>query len=151
MRVQGVAPNFQPPSRQTPSGDMWLTIVLCIFLPPIGLIRLWMMARCPLRGKFIISIIALLSLTLMLTVFISLRQQNAQLLEQNQPDVPPTISESTPTPAPISVENQGGTVIQANPAQNAPVGNAVNSQLESSELVPEDETVSDIIPANPVQ
>ena len=69
MRVSGIAPQFQPPNRQTPSRKMWIIIALCVVLPPIGLILLWTSARNPLRGKLIISIIAVLSLTLMLTLF----------------------------------------------------------------------------------
>lgn len=116
MRAQGIAPNFQTPSRQTPSRSMWITIALCVFLPPIGLIRLWAMARCPLRGKLIISIIAVLSMTLMLTIFISARQPNPYLL-QTVPDygqqlqaTPTQTAETEPLP-----EETPSTVIPANP------------------------------------
>ena len=70
MRISGVSPQFQPPSNQAPSRRMWVILVLCVALPPVGLILLWTTARNPLRGKLIISTVALVSMTLMLTVYL---------------------------------------------------------------------------------
>lgn len=99
MRATGVAPNFQTPSRESPSAAMWITIALCVFLPPIGLIRLWASARNPLRGKLVISIIAVLSMTLMLVIYMSSRQHNSRLIEQEY-QLPQAVVLTTPTPAP---------------------------------------------------
>lgn len=74
IRTTGYVPNLRAPSRQTPSQRMWLIVALCVFLPPVGLLMLWTQARNPLRGKLIVSIIAVLSMTLMLTIYISTHQ-----------------------------------------------------------------------------
>ncbi len=104
MRTSGYVPNFKAPSKSSPSNLMWLIVVLCVFLPPLGLIMLWARARNPLRGKLIVSIIALLSMTLMLTIYISLtRNSNYQMQVapppfQTTPQVP---AGQTADPAPI--------------------------------------------------
>ncbi len=128
MRATGVTPNFQPPTRQTPSTRMWITVALCVLLPPVGLILLWTTARNPLRGKLIISIIALLSMTLMLTLFLLSRQpklygeqQNVPVDYAGLPQMNQTVA-ATPTPAPTAP-------IEADDVQT--------------------DEVSDIIPANP--
>lgn len=83
MRTTGYVPNLKAPSRRTPSQRMWLIVALCVFLPPVGLLMLWTQARNPLRGKLIVSIIAVLSMTLMLTIYISAHQS------PNYAQVPP--------------------------------------------------------------
>lgn len=125
MRASGVTPNFQPPTRQTPSKRMWITVALCVLLPPVGLILLWTAARNPLRGKLIISIIALLSMTLMLTLFLLSRQPNPYAQQQ---DLPPDYSD-------LPQMNQ--TQVTATPMPAAP-----------SDGVQTD-AAQDVIPANP--
>ena len=76
MRASGYVPEFTPPSRNTPSRQMWFIVLLCVVLPPVGLVLLWTRATNPLRGKLIVSIIALLSLTLMLTWYLIVYRSN---------------------------------------------------------------------------
>ena len=80
MRTTGSAPVFQVPRRSHPSARVWVTILLCALLPPLGLIVLWRGLRCPVRGKLLISALALLSMTLMLTAYISFRENSGILI-----------------------------------------------------------------------
>lgn len=82
MRTSGTAPVFKTPARNTPSGRMWLTIVLTICLPPIGMMLLWHGARCPLRGKILISLIGFASLTVMLVYILGLNNSDTVELTQ---------------------------------------------------------------------
>ena len=130
MRVTGVTPQFQPPSRQTPSRRMWITIALCILLPPVGLILLWGTMRAPLRGKIIISIIAVLSMTLMITIFLMSRAHEIGRISNDA-----LSSGIMTTTAPD--ESTPSTIPQAQPVI-----------VEPSEL---DEDVNhEFVPANPV-
>ncbi len=97
-------------------------------MTPVGLILLWNAARNPLRGKLIISIIALLSMTLMLTIFLLSRQPNPYAQQQdlpmdysNLPSMNQTQTTATPAPTdpPVSPGVQSDetqNVIPANPA-----------------------------------
>ncbi len=80
MRTTGVTPMFQVPKRSHPSARVWVTILLCALLPPLGLIVLWRGLRCPIRGKILVSALALLSMTLMLTTYISFRENSGILI-----------------------------------------------------------------------
>ena len=129
MRASGVVPQFQVPSRRTPSRLMWIIIALCIVLPPLGLILLWTTARNPLRGKLVISIIALLSMTLMITVYLFNNRPNTYDEKQIPGVSQMQVQESMP---PVQTQPQGA-VIQPDP-------NAV---------APETNQGVEIIPANP--
>ena len=123
MRASGVAPQFQPPTRNTPSKRMWIILLLNIFLPPVGLVLLWKSARNPLRGKVLISIVALLSMTLMLTLFLTHKRLNEkpkpvpidntmleEYIEQRATPAP------SPTPQPpVQLEAPDSPVVPANP------------------------------------
>jgi hypothetical protein len=82
MRTTGSAPVFQVPRRGRPSARVWVTVLLCAAVPPLGLIVLWRGLRCPVRGKVLISALALLSMTLMLTTYISFRENSGILIPQ---------------------------------------------------------------------
>ena len=136
MRITGVTPQFQPPTRQVPSRRMWWTIGLCVALPPVGLVMLWTSARNPLRGKVIISIIAVLSMTLMITIFLMSKAQNASRISAD------TVSEyqlGTQSEVPAQVQELGGEqpVIDVAPVEVIGGGQTVPGSDE-------------IMPANPV-
>ena len=82
MRTTGSAPVFQVPKRGKPSTRVWLTILFCALLPPLGLIVVWRGLRCPVRGKILLSLVAFLSMTLMLTTYISRQMDSGILIPQ---------------------------------------------------------------------
>ena len=51
-------PNFKVPGPRKPSGRMWVTILMCVILPPVGLVMLWGRTRCPIRGKVLMTLIS---------------------------------------------------------------------------------------------
>ncbi len=82
MRTTGSAPVFQVPKRNKPSARVWVTFLLCALVPPLGLIVVWRGLRCPVRGKVLLSAVALLSLTLMLTTYIGYQMNSGILIPQ---------------------------------------------------------------------
>ncbi|MDL2206075.1 hypothetical protein LJC33_04060 [Eubacteriales bacterium OttesenSCG-928-N13] len=131
MRSTDYAPNFKTPNSQMPSRRMWLIVALCVILPPVGLFLLWTQARNPLRGKLIISIIAVLSMTLMLTIYISVRDRNAYQMQQLPPDVP-------------ALMDLGGSNVQQ-PSEVAPAQPNLNETLQDPNSLMQPTPV----PANP--
>ena len=108
MRTTGSAPVFQVPKRGKPSARVWVTFLFCALLPPLGLIVVWRGLRCPVRGKVLLSLVAFLSMTLMLTTYIS-RQLNSGILIPQQAAGQYAVNDYTasdaggaivPTPAP---------------------------------------------------
>lgn len=105
---------FAPPTPQRPSRRMWLIVALCVFLPPVGLILLWSQARNPLRGKLIVSIIALLSMTLMITIYLNIAAANRYRLDV----LPPSAGQLqgiASTPAPGDTPAPTGAPVPQNP------------------------------------
>ena len=82
MRTTGSAPVFQVPKRKQPSGRVWTAFFLCVLLPPVGLFVLWRGLRCPVRGKVLLSMLALVSMTVMLFSFISHQLNQGILIPQ---------------------------------------------------------------------
>ncbi len=82
MRTTGSAPVFQVPRRTKPSARVWVAVLLCILVPPLGLIMLWRGVRCPVRGKLLVTAVALVSLTVMLTAYISFQMNSGILVPQ---------------------------------------------------------------------
>lgn len=82
MRTTGSAPVFQVPRRNAPSQKVWVAILLCALVPPLGLVVVWRGLRCPVRGKVLVSVVALLSLTLMLYAYINYQQNSGILIPQ---------------------------------------------------------------------
>lgn len=133
MRSTGYVPNIKAPSRQTPSREMWMIVGLCVFVPPLGLIMLWAKARNPLRGKLIVTIIALLSMTLMLTLVMGHRRLRALTMQQVPPSYQYLVQQENP-------QVYDGT--QGNAAQQQPV-----AQPDMQPGVEQPQPT--IIPANP--
>ena len=75
-------PNLRVPPPRRPSSLMWATVVLCIILPPIGLLLLWGKVRCPLRGKLWISILSVTVMVVMLTFYLQWQARNAYVVPQ---------------------------------------------------------------------
>jgi hypothetical protein len=67
------------PKRGKPSARVWVTFLFCALLPPLGLIIVWRWLRCPVRGKILLSLVAFLSMTLMLSTYIG-RQMDSGIL-----------------------------------------------------------------------
>ena len=82
MRTTGSAPVFQVPKRKRPSARVWIAFLLCVLVPPVGLFVLWRGLRCPIRGKILLSALALVSMTLMLSSFISYQMNRGILIPQ---------------------------------------------------------------------
>jgi len=82
MRTTGSAPVFQVPKRKRPSARVWIAFLLCVLLPPVGLFVLWRGLRCPIRGKILLSALALVSMTVMLSSFISYQMNQGILIPQ---------------------------------------------------------------------
>ncbi|MDI9505194.1 MAG: hypothetical protein GX246_02910 [Clostridiales bacterium] len=113
MRVDYV-PNLKAPRRKGPSKRMLLTILLCILLPPVGLVLLWGGVKCPVRGKLLLTLISALILVAMFTTFLVRRERAVTIIPQ--PVIPHVLATPTPAaaaPAPDMQVPQG--IIPANP------------------------------------
>lgn len=96
------------------AGKTILQIVLLIVLPPVGLLWLWRRTSYPRRGQFILSILALCSMTVMFTLYFNASvpdpiapvPQAANVLSASEPtpeptpEPPPTTQQPTPEPDP---------------------------------------------------
>ena len=81
---ESYVPNLRVPPPRKPSSLMWVTVVLCVILPPVGLLLLWGKVRCPLRGKFWISLLSVAVMVTMLTFYLQWRARVAYVV----PEVP---------------------------------------------------------------
>lgn len=120
MGRERYVPNFKAPGRHKPSGRMWLTALLCVGLPPVGLLLLWWKARCPIRGKVLLSILAVAVMVFGLTLLLEARNPAPVVALPTQPVVTyGTTPDPTVAPAPENVapENGGETpaLVPANP------------------------------------
>lgn len=122
-RMRGsYVPNFKAPGRRKPSGLMWVTALLCVALPPVGLVLLWGFTRCPLRGKLLLTLVSALIMTSLLTLYM-LRNQTAPptvpeppVVTYGIPTPEPTPTPSpSPTPAPSATPALPPGVVPANP------------------------------------
>lgn len=108
MRKSGTATSFTTPRRKTPSARMWVTILLCLVLPPVGLILLWRAVRCPVRGKILISALAMVSMTFMLVLYIGRNVQDAALIPDPMANPVYGQSDIYASPAPAAPDAQAG-------------------------------------------
>ena len=100
MRTDYV-PNLKAPRRKGPSKRMILAILLCIILPPVGLVLLWGGVKCPIRGKLLMTLISALILVALFTAFLVRRERAVTIIPQ--PVIPQTAATPTPTAAPVPV------------------------------------------------
>ena len=82
MRTTGNAPVFQAPRRKGPSARVLAALAMCALLPPLGLVSVWRGLRCPVRGKILLTAVALLSLTVMLASYIGYQMNSGILVPQ---------------------------------------------------------------------
>ena len=115
MRSTGSAPVFKVPRRGVPSARVWVTAFLCLAMPPVGLVLLWRGLRCPVRGKLLLSTVALLSMTMMLTAFIGFRRDSS-LLVPIETGGQYAVADQTPTGGPAD----GGAPAPETPAPAQP-------------------------------
>ena len=104
-------PNLKAPSRKKPSYRMWLTLLLCVALPPVGLALLWGRVRCPLRGKVWISLVGVTVLVVELTLFLNWQEKASYVAPQvpivyTYGDTSPSSPESTSMPELDSAPDQ---------------------------------------------
>ena len=76
MREEYV-PNLKVPGKKGPSHKMWLTALLCLALPPVGLVLLWGGARCPLRGKLWLTALSVAVMVTAMTLVLEWQNQSA--------------------------------------------------------------------------
>lgn len=93
-------PNFRAPGRRSivklPRRTL-IQILLILFLPPVGLAVLWRNSRYPLRGRMLLSVLAMASMTLIFSLFLSSGGPDPV---SNSPVVPVAASAATPEPTP---------------------------------------------------
>lgn len=93
----GYVPNLKIPGKKGPSGKMWLTLLLCVALPPLGLILLWGRARCPLRGKLCMTLVGVAVMVVAMTAYMEWRAGIGYVVPQ--PPITHTYGVATPAPA----------------------------------------------------
>ena len=128
-------PNFKVPVKRKPSRAMITTILLCVLVPPLGLVLLWGKVRCPLRGKLWISSLSLVCMVAGMALLINWREQASY------------------TPPQIPVTYTYGDVQSAGQAAPTPQGALPDAQGTPSQDAqePEAEVPNDgVVPANPM-
>lgn len=71
MRGAADTPMFKAPKKQPrPSSQLLVIALLTLLLPPLGLLCLWRGARCPMRGKVLLSIVGVASMTLIFVLML---------------------------------------------------------------------------------
>lgn len=135
MREEYV-PNLKVPGKKGPSHKMWLTALLCLALPPVGLVLLWGGARCPLRGKLWLTALSVVVMVTVMTLALEWQSRSAY------PIVPQPAGYDLAQPAP---QVQTTPV----PAQNQ-AGEAAQSQAQTGEAEQQTAVMDGVIPANPL-
>ncbi len=135
---EGYVPNLKVPGKKGPSHKMWLTALLCLALPPVGLVLLWGGARCPLRGKLWLTALSVAVMVTAMTLILEWQNQAVY------PVVPQPTGYSLAQPAPTV---QPSAQVQTAPAAQAPAqsGTAATAQPQDQAAVPEG-----VVPANPL-
>lgn len=112
------AQNFKRPRRfhlSASAGKTILQIVLLIVLPPVGLLWLWRRTSYPRRGQFVLSTLALCSMTLMFTLYFNAKAPDpiapvpqvpgtlstVEPKIEPTPEAPPATQQPTPEPTEV--------------------------------------------------
>ncbi|MEA4898776.1 MAG: hypothetical protein VB067_14900 [Christensenellaceae bacterium] len=128
-------PNFKVPVRRKPSRAMITAMLLCVLMPPLGLVLLWGKVRCPLRGKLWISSISLACMVAGMTLLIGWRER------------------ANYAPPPVPVTYTYGEAQSAEQALQAPQGALPDAQgaPQQDAQEPDAEAPGDgVVPANPM-
>lgn len=137
MREEYV-PNLKVPGKKGPSHKMWLTALLCLALPPVGLVLLWGGARCPLRGKLWLTALSVAVMVTAMTLVLEWQSRSAYPIVP-QPagyDLASRRLRSRPRRSPAQTQGENQSQAQGGePAQN---------QQQESGLA------EGVIPANPL-
>ena len=135
MREEYV-PNLKVPGKKGPSHKMWLTALLCLALPPVGLVLLWGGARCPLRGKLWLTALSVAVMVTAMTLVLEWQNQAAYTV--------------VPQPTGYNLAQPAATVQTTPvPAQNQ-AGEAVQSQAQTGEAEQQTAVMDGVIPSNPL-
>lgn len=98
MRGSADTPLFKTPKRQSkPSSRILVIALLTLLLPPLGLICLWRGARCPMRGKILLSIVGLASMTF---IFVLILNPSTSLTDELPINYQYAASTAVPSTAP---------------------------------------------------
>lgn len=128
-------PNFKIPSPRKPSGKMWVTIVLCVLLPPVGMVLLWGRTRCPIRGKVLMTFVSVAVMVAMIALALQFGV-NANARRSIYTNAAPTPAATVVPAMPAS------TVMPANPSKTDSTAGTDGGES------PEDAS-DGVIPANP--
>lgn len=135
MRGAGETPLFKTPKRRSGTSNRMLVItILTVLLPPLGLVCLWRGARCPMRGKILLSALGVASMTLIFTIILSGQVQVGD-------DLPISYQYAQTTAAPTAAPAPDGVV-------DAP-GSADGGVDTGEAGATGDELGDGVVPANP--
>lgn len=137
MREEYV-PNLKVPGKKGPSHKMWLTALLCLALPPVGLVLLWGGARCPLRGKLWLTALSVAVMVTAMTLVLEWQNQSAYTVVPQPTGYNLAQPAATVQTTPVPAQNQGENQSQAQGGEPAQ-----NQQQESG-------LAEGVIPANPL-
>lgn len=94
-------PNFRAPGRRSivklPRHTL-VQILLILLLPPVGLAVLWRSSRFPMRGRVVLSALAVISMTAMFSLFLSWQTPDPVM---PTPAAPAPAASPTPAPTPV--------------------------------------------------
>jgi uncharacterized membrane protein YqaE (UPF0057 family) len=104
MAIYGYSTYFRPPKKKGHATLFW-AILFCVILPPVGLFLVWGRLKCNLRGRLLLSLVAVLCMTVMLATALQMRY-GVQEVGYTQIETPVT---------PVFVEGASPTAVPANP------------------------------------
>ncbi|MDO4547415.1 MAG: hypothetical protein Q4D04_04910 [Clostridia bacterium] len=137
-------PNFKVPGRKKPSGRMWITIILCVILPPVGLIMLWGRTRCPIRGKVLMTVVSVAAMVGIIAFALNWGATDERQSIYGSVEATPALV--IPTPA-SQADGATGEVV---PAPEAASDTGVNAGGDAAQTAADTDDANAIIPANPV-
>lgn len=142
MRVSADTPYIRTPRTQKRTGTKTLVIMLVtLVLPPLGLVLLWRVARCPLRGKVLITALGVAVMVFAFSLYIG-GQTPVGI------DVPIVYTNLSVTPVPTQSGESGELFIA--PQQDAVIGDNTGQTDGAEQKNGQENSLSeDIIPVNP--
>jgi hypothetical protein len=138
MRVPVSTTNVRLPKRRRTSRRTLVLLILTIVLPPLGLLLLWRIGNCPLRGKVLISLLGVAVMILACMLYIGGQQKVGE-------DVPLTYQYPSLTAAPTQAPRQDVVVPPPSPDSIGEDGGAASGEQTGGD----DALPDGVIPANP--